>query len=85
MKKETNFFQVIWGAALVLMGFAIFYRIPQVWPSIEELDIFRSVLPFIRFCFYLLGVILIGGGAKKLYDQFLRSDEKNAGEQGDRE
>jgi hypothetical protein len=80
MKKEKNTFQLIWGIALVMMGIGVFYRLPQVWPNIEQIDIFRQVLPFIRFCFYVMGIMLIGGGAKKIYDQLLRPDEKETKE-----
>ncbi|MFO8085303.1 MAG: hypothetical protein R6U27_13405 [Desulfobacterales bacterium] len=80
MKKEKNTFQLIWGIALVIMGIGVFYRLPQVWPNIEQIDIFRQVLPFIRFCFYVMGIMLIGGGAKKIYDQLLRPDEKETKE-----
>jgi hypothetical protein len=30
---------------------------------------------FVRFCFYLMGVILIGGGLKKLYHHFQPSEQ----------
>lgn len=77
MKKEKNLFQLIWGIALVLAGIGVFFRLPQVWPNIEQIEIFRPVLPFIRFSFYLMGIILIGGGGKKVYEHFHRSDEKD--------
>jgi hypothetical protein len=44
---------------------------------------FADVMGFVRFCFYLMGVILIGGGLKKLYYYFrpaqqTRSDDDDA-------
>jgi hypothetical protein len=72
MDNGKNFFQLIWGAALVLMGIGVFFRIPQVWPQIEKIEYFSSVLPFIRFCFYLIGVMLIGGGSKKIYEHYFK-------------
>jgi len=59
--------QVIYGIALTLAGIGVFYRIPQVMPRIEQLQQFSSVIGFIRFSFYLMGVLLIGGGLKKIY------------------
>ena len=60
--------QIIWGAVLLLAGLGVFYRIPQVMPKIAEIASFQGLLPFIKFSFYLLGVLLIFGGGKKIYD-----------------
>ncbi|MBW2492928.1 MAG: hypothetical protein JRE65_17450 [Deltaproteobacteria bacterium] len=57
----------MYGIALTLAGIGVFYRIPQVMPKVEQIQQFSSVIGFIRFCFYLMGVILIGGGIKKIY------------------
>ncbi|RLC28157.1 MAG: hypothetical protein DRH32_09470 [Deltaproteobacteria bacterium] len=61
-----NTVQLIWGVALVLMGIGFFFRIPHLIPRISgsgqtTLDQF-----FIRFCLYLMAVVLFGGGVKKL-------------------
>jgi uncharacterized membrane protein HdeD (DUF308 family) len=66
MSKNTNSIHLIWGTLLVLAGIGVFYRIPQVMPKIEKIEYFSSSLFFIRFCFYLIGILLIGGGIKKL-------------------
>ncbi len=70
--------QLIWGVALVLAGVGVFYRIPQVWPEIEKIEFFSSVLPFIRFCFYLIGIMLVGGGTKKIYENYFKSPTDNS-------
>ena len=70
MEKKRSKIQVIWGFALFLMGLGVFYRIPQVMPKIEEFQKSSLILFFIRICFYLMGIILIGGGAKKLYNNY---------------
>jgi len=49
------------------MGTAVFFRIPHVMEKVVRIDYFASVLFFIRFGFYLMSVLLIGGGIKKLY------------------
>ncbi|OQY05103.1 MAG: hypothetical protein B6I22_08035 [Desulfobacteraceae bacterium 4572_123] len=59
--------QLIWGIVLALAGIGVFFRIPQVMPRIEQIPHFSSVTIFIRFCFYLMGVMLIGGGGKKIF------------------
>jgi len=66
MFKNKPVIQVIYGIALTLAGIGVFYRIPQVMPRIEQIQQFSSVIGFIRFSFYLMGVLLIGGGLKKI-------------------
>ncbi len=80
MKKENKTFQLIWGIALILMGFGVFYRLPQVWPDIQKIEIFSSILPFIRFCFYVMAIILIGGGSKKIYENFFKTEDSGSDE-----
>ena len=65
--KSKPVLQVIYGIALTLAGIGVFYRIPQVMPKVEQMQQFSSVIGFIRFSFYLMGVLLIGGGLKKIY------------------
>jgi len=74
MTKNTNI-HIVWGVVLVLAGIGVFFRIPQVMPKIEKIEQFSSALFFIRFCFYFLGVMLIGGGAKKIYDNYQKSNK----------
>jgi hypothetical protein len=73
MENGKKNFQLVWGVALVLMGIGVFIRLPQVWPQIEKIEYFSSILPFIRFCFYLIGIMLIGGGSKKIYENYFKS------------
>ena len=58
--------QLIWGIALMLAGIGVFYRIPQVLPKLAQIEGFAHVMGFIRFCFYVMGILLIGGGAQKV-------------------
>jgi hypothetical protein len=67
--------QLVWGALLVMAGIGVFFRIPQVMPRIEQIGQFSSMMFYIRFCFYILGVLLVGGGAKKIYDNYNRAEE----------
>jgi hypothetical protein len=69
-KRQINTAQVIWAVALILMGLGVFYRIPQVMPHIEEIPRFAAASGVIRFCFYFIGIFLIGGGCKKLIQQY---------------
>lgn len=72
MAKNKNI-QIVWGVVLVMAGIGVFFRIPQVMPEIQKIEPFSSAIFFIRFCFYFLGVLLIGGGAKKIYDNYQKS------------
>lgn len=64
--KGRNTIQMVWGVALILAGCGVFYRIPQVLPKLAHIQTFASAMGFIQFCFYLMGIILIGGGVQKI-------------------
>lgn len=68
MQGSKRNVQIVWGVLLVAAGIGVFIRIPQVMPQIAQIEHFSSILVYIRFCFYLIGVMLIGGGAKKLLE-----------------
>jgi len=70
MTKDKITLQFIWGAALFLAGIGMFFRIPQVMPQIKANPQFADVIGFIYFCLYLLGILLIGGGIKKLANTY---------------
>jgi hypothetical protein len=70
--KQVNPAQRIWAVALILAGLGVLYRIPQVMPNIEQIPLFAAAPGFTRFCFYFIGLFLIGGGCKKLYHQYRR-------------
>ena len=76
--RNKTFVQIIWGVALVFAGTAVFFRIPQVMPRIEKIEQFSSAMVYIRFCFYLLGILLVGGGSKKIYDNYGKLDGKSS-------
>lgn len=59
--------QLLWGIVLVLVGIAVFIRISQVMPRLEEMGQFGW---FSRFGLYLMGIILLGGGIKKIIAYF---------------
>ncbi len=79
MTKNKRLSQLIWGIMLILAGIGVFFRVHQVIPRIEKIEYFSSIILFIRFSFYLMGIILIGGGAKKIY-AYLRKPESEISE-----
>jgi len=68
--------QLIWGMALVAAGIGVFFRIPEVMPQIRAIPVFADMIPFITFCFYLMGLILIGGGGKKILRHFRKENHE---------
>ena len=64
--NQKNRFQLIWAAALILMGVGIFFRVPVVVEKMAGAFDTKAGLYFFRFSFYLIAVILIGGGIKKI-------------------
>lgn len=76
MAQNRSKTQLVWGILLILAGVGVFYRIPQVMTRLQPVGSFSSESFFIRFCFYLMGVILIGGGVRKvtLNYKFLQRD-----------
>ncbi len=63
------------------MGLSLFFQVPQVMERIVQIEYYASIKWFIRIIIYLIAVMLIGGGAKKIYDNIKiltseSSDEK---------
>ena len=67
MDRNRAGVQIAWGAALVLAGVGVFVRIPQVMPKIVSIEYFSSGTLVVRLCLYLLGLMLIVGGARKIH------------------
>ena len=57
----------MWGILLILMGIAFFFQIPQVILKAKTIESFAAGIGFVYFCLYLIDLILIVGGAKKIY------------------
>ena len=79
MAKKKSTVQLIWGILLLLAGVRVFFRIPQVMPEIKKIEHFAPYMVFIYFCFYLLAILLIAGGVKKVYHYIKQSkpDDSN--------
>ncbi len=79
MDKNRIHFQLVWGGLLVLAGIGVFFRIPQVMPKIKTIEYFSSAIWFIYICFYLLGFLLILGGGRKIYENYRKLKDIDAG------
>jgi len=70
MDKNKAIFHLIWGVLLVLMGIALFVQVPQVMERIVQIEYYAPIKWFIRIIIYLIAVMLIGGGARKIYNNY---------------
>ena len=85
MANKKNKLQLIWGVLLLLAGIGVFFRIPQVMPEIKKIEHFAAYMPFIYFCFYLIGILLVVGGGKKVYHHLQQSNAENSNAKEDLE
>lgn len=71
-RSKKNSLQLLWGIALMVIGVAVFFKTSQVIPKIQGLNKTSATI-----CIYLMGVILLGGGLKKIlrYFSYLRPTE----------
>jgi cobalamin biosynthesis protein CobD/CbiB len=76
--KNIVYVQLGWGTLLILAGIGVFFRIPQVMPQIKQIEYFASIIWFVYFCFYMLGILLILGGAKKIYTNYKKIKHQNS-------
>jgi len=85
-KNNVQVVKLAWGAALIMVGVAVFFRIPQVIPKLVEMGQSATTVWFIRICFYLMGILLVGGGIKKI-SQYIRpedsADEERSTDEGE--
>ena len=61
------------------MGVAVFFKVPQVVPKLEEMGQSEFTITFFRICMYIMGVILVGGGVRKLILHF-KPEEDTSGD-----
>ncbi len=72
MRRVLASGQLAWGILLVLAGIGVFVRIPTALERLRELPAFQSAgaALFMKISFFLMGVILLGGGIKKIAAQY---------------
>ena len=70
MDRNKAVFHVVWGVLLLLMGALLFFQVPQVMERIGQIEHYASVKWIIRIIVYLIAVLLIGGGARKIYENY---------------
>ncbi len=63
-------FQFYYGLVITVVGFGVFYRIPQVIQRIEPIDFFSKKILVVKFCLYVLGAMLVIAGSMRIYKNF---------------
>jgi hypothetical protein len=76
MTNDKTLIQIIWGIALVLAGIGIFFAMPQKIVQLQQMQVSSFFINFTRFSFYLIAVMLIGGGAGKIYENYQKRNNK---------
>jgi len=66
-KKNFRFY---YGIILIAVGLGVFYRIPQVILQVETIEFFRQKIFLVKFCFYILGGLLILAGGIRIYKNY---------------
>lgn len=64
--SPRSIIQIVWGSALLLAGIGVFYRIPAVMQQVVTIEQFAAAPWIVRLSFYLLGIILVVAGIKKI-------------------
>jgi len=68
MGKNNSIFHLTWGILLSLTGIALIVRSPQVMERILQIEYYVPINWLIRIILYLIALMLIGGGSKKIFD-----------------
>lgn len=83
MDKHHKYFQLIYGAALSAAGVGVLALLPHRMEQIRQLrqaEPYAFEMLFLWFCFGLLGVLLIGGGLRKIYAHSRNSSGSKSGD-----
>ncbi len=67
MNNNRSLPQLIWGLALAFVGISMFIAIPQKVEQINHMEQYSSsAMFFVKLCFYLISILLTGGGIRKI-------------------
>lgn len=69
----SELFQLLWGCALLFMGIAFFFRIPEIMRGFAEQQHLLGAW-YVHLSLYFVSIMLIGGGGKKIYSQLYGAD-----------
>jgi len=83
MASNQRFYQLLWGAALTAAGIGVLVILPHRMEQIRQLrqaEPYAFDMLFLWFCFGLLGVLLIGGGLRKIYSHMKQPSGSGPGD-----
>jgi hypothetical protein len=73
MGETKSTIQLIWGLLLVLAGIGVVIRASLLESEIKTVAGQSSTEVFIRVCIYVMAILLIGGGIRKVRIYFKKS------------
>jgi hypothetical protein len=82
MKKNDqpkNHMQLVWAVILMSTGVAVFLEIPRKMSQLEQLWQSSAKIWAFKICFYLIAVMLVGGGIRKTIQYFQPNSQDGPG------
>ncbi|MBU0995881.1 MAG: hypothetical protein KJ737_25580 [Proteobacteria bacterium] len=71
MSEGKSFPHLAWGIVLTMTGLMMFFSIPGKMQDIQAIKQYSSGMNvFLRVSFYLISILLTGGGLKKVFTHF---------------
>lgn len=69
-KQKLTFY---YGIILIVVGIAVFIRVPQVIPQIETIEFFKNKIGIVKFCAYFIGFLLVLAGGIRVVKNHRKS------------
>jgi hypothetical protein len=76
-KQPKNHLQLVLAGVLVSVGVAVILEIPRKMSQLDQLYQSPAKIWAYKICFYLVGILLVGGGIRKAVQYFLPNDQHN--------
>ena len=73
MGEKKASIQLVWGLLLVLAGIGVVIRVNVLEPEIKTVTSQPSAQIFFQICVYVMAILLIGGGVKKIRSYYKKS------------
>ena len=77
MGEQKQATQLIWGLLLVLAGVGVVFRLNSLESELDAIAGQPSTALFIRICIYVMAILLIGGGIRKIRGYYKNGNQSN--------
>lgn len=77
MGEQKQATQLVWGLLLVLAGVGVVFRVNFLESELDTIAGQPSTALFIRICFYVMAILLIGGGIRKIRGYYKNGNQSN--------